>query len=439
MAQHKNTRKHKTAKKRSIILPVIAAVSLTAVIVCIIFLMRFYGNIKSVLTLEAGSPLPLPEDFMDEPSDSVSCEADWESIDTLIPGDYKVTFRQGLLKKTSTLRVQDTIPPTATPKNLEVPVGMTITPEDFISECYDITAVTSVFLTTPDTSATGVTTVNIRITDLGGNSTDISATLTVYDDTEAPVITGTRDLSFYTGEMASYREGIKVKDDQDPDPSLAIDSSEVDLDTPGIYNVTYTATDSHGNSSSVTVKVTVIEKPSDPENEAKLRQKADDLLEKLDVSGMNVLDKAYTIFIWVRTNIPWLSGRVRERDEITQALRGLSGNSGDCYTFAVTCKTLLERAGFEVKFMERHNDIGDHFWLMVKVCGNWYHMDPSPIYNNQFVCFLGTDEQMKWFSTEIRPGYYDFDRSLYPSTPAEPGAVVEFLNNAYYIKETNIH
>jgi hypothetical protein len=132
--------------------------------------------------------------------------------------------------------------------------------------------------------------------------------------------------------------------------------------------------------------------------------------------------------------VPWYGGNV-EHDEVDQALKGLDGRSGDCYTDTVTCQVLLKRAGFETVFMQRSPGIGYHYWLMVKVNGSWYHMDPAPIYLQTFICFLGTDAQLKWFSDEMRPNYYTHDTEGIPTTPDEPLATATYKNGTYHLKE----
>jgi len=402
-----------------------------AVIIIIVVVSRFYGNIKSSITVEAGDPLPSVEAFIDTPSDSIKCETDISSIDTTVPGDYPVVFKSGMFSKTATLQVRDTIPPVATAKDVRLAMGSQAGVADFIDNLVDKTPVSASFVNKPDFSKTGAQQVQIQLVDKGGNTVMLNANLEIFDDAEPPVIEGAKDIKVYIGETASYRNGVTVTDNKDQDPKLKIDSSAVNLDVVGVYTVTYTATDAAGNSSSVTVNVTVENRPDNYEDIQKLNQKADALLEKLKVKDMSEVEKAFTIFRWCRKNIPWYGGRIKNHDSVVQALKGLEGNTGDCYTCAVTCQVLMERAGFETKFMERKNNLGLHYWLMVKVEGNWYHMDPSPIYVRQFVCFLGTDEQIKWFSNDMRPGYYDHDYSQYPATPDKPLATAEYKDGDY--------
>ena len=57
------------------------------------------------------------------------------------------------------------------------------------------------------------------------------------------------------------------------------------------------------------------------------------------------------------------------------AYDGLVKGQGDCFGFARTMDLLLRRCGFEVDMA--FNNAGDHAWNLVKVGGNWYHVDPT--------------------------------------------------------------
>ena len=253
-------------------------------------------------------------------------------------------------------------------------------------------------------------------------------------DTTAPEITGTKDITITEGDPISYKSGVTVTDDTDPDPKLSIDNSAVKLDTPGTYEVIYKAEDASGNVSTVTIKVTIEEKTPEDADTAKLHEQADAVLAEIVTDDMDQIHKCYAIWHWVRTHVPWYGGSV-DNDPVDQALKGLAGNPGDCYTDTVTYQVLLERAGFETVFMQRSPGIGYHYWVMVKIGDNWYHSDPAPIYKDQFVCFLGTDAQLKWFSEEMRPNYYTHDTEGIPTTPDEPGATVTYKDKVYTLVE----
>ena len=60
----------------------------------------------------------------------------------------------------------------------------------------------------------------------------------------------------------NYHAGITIVDDTDPDPTYEVDSSQVDLTTPGEYEVYYKAYDKYGNTMEYTRKITVTNESS---------------------------------------------------------------------------------------------------------------------------------------------------------------------------------
>ncbi|MBQ9890594.1 MAG: hypothetical protein IJM39_04210 [Firmicutes bacterium] len=420
--------KHKNRKIVNIVLAVVLVVAAATVAAELVSL-YFYGNIRSVIEIEAGDPVPAAADFIKVPKDSIEILSSTESVSSTQPGTYPLRFRWKIFNKTAKLIIKDTVAPVVEAKDYIGAINSKLVPADFIASANDATEIRLRFRNEPDTSKEGKQTVEVVAQDAGGNETVVSPSMELFDDFEPPVITGAINRTAYVKETIAYRTGITVTDNLDPAPKLTIDNSEVDLNQEGVYPVTFTATDFCGNISTVTVNVTVEPVPSGYENIEKLNEKADQLLAKLIKPEMTEIEKAFEIFRWIRTNVPWYSGRV-EHNYVDQALKALNGNSGDCYTCTVGAKVLLERAGFEVKYMERTGVPGRHYWLMIKVGGEWYHLDPSPIYVNQFICFLGTDEQLKAFGN-LRPNYYEHDWSLFPKTPEESPAKVVLKNGKY--------
>ena len=307
--------------------------------------------------------------------------------------------------------------------------GCDLAPEDFVTVVTDATKVKLRYRETPDFNTEGLQPVTIIAEDAAGNQTAAMAQMALYNDSEPPVIKGAVNRTVYVKESISYKAGIEVTDNLDQQPKLTIDNTQVNPDEPGSYPVTYTATDFVGNTNSVTITITVEPTPTGYEYIEKLNAKADRLLAQIIKPEMTEIERAYTIFRWVRLNVEWYAGRT-DHNYVDQAIKALDGEPGDCYTCAAVCKVLLERAGFETKFMEREGAPGQHYWVMLKVGGEWYHMDPSPIYVHQFICFLGTDAQLLAFH-ETRANYYTHDWSKYPATPETSPAQVVVKNGRY--------
>jgi hypothetical protein len=77
-------------------------------------------------------------------------------------------------------------------------------------------------------------------------------------DTTPPVISGVEDLQVLVNEPApDWLDGVTAIDDEDGEVTVSVDTSEIDLTQTGLYDITYTATDSAGNVASETATVEV--------------------------------------------------------------------------------------------------------------------------------------------------------------------------------------
>ena len=131
------------------------------------------------LTLEAGAEVPTVEDFL---LDGVSGALD-EPIDPACMhhvGTTKVsvTTEDGL-HSVSELTVADTVAPVAQGLFLHLQPNETVQAEDCITGAVDETDLTYTFLTKPDYDRRDVQMLIVRITDEGGNQTDVSASLLI--------------------------------------------------------------------------------------------------------------------------------------------------------------------------------------------------------------------------------------------------------------------
>ncbi len=398
------------------------------------FASRFYGNIRTMVEVEAGGDMASTEDFMVEPWDSIRLQTDISQIDPTSPGVYTLEFDWGPFSKNSTLVVRDSVAPVGTTKDLTGSLQDSFSPEDFVTFAEDKTGVEIYFARNIDYSREGLQEVEIYLEDGGGNRTLLKAELTLYDPDKVPVIEGVQDKYLYAGETVSYRMGVKASSDLDPAPELTIDNSRVDLDTPGTYPVTYTATDCYGRSSSASAWVFVEDKPDNYDDMQQVDRLAEERVEQLILPGMTEIEKAYTLFRWVRRNVPW-SNASTVHDEVAETLAALTGRAGDCYTHAMVYKKLLDTAGIANRVVERSSGDGEHFWLLVRIKGEWYHVDPSPVHMAAGVIFLATDSQLEEFDRKYyRHTYYIYDTTRYPATPETSPAVVVYDKGDYILQ-----
>ena len=222
-------------------------------------------NIADEVIIEAGS-MPLASDFLIRDLDiPAEFESDLEEYDLTRPGLYDVTLRYNGRSYTASLRVRDTVAPTGQTQALTVFATQRPEPEDFLQEVRDVTGVTAAYETEPDMTRDGAQTVVILLTDEGGNTTRLEASLTVIHDDTPPSIQGVRELRYYLDQEIDYLEGVTVLDDLDPETTLTVDDSQVDLTVPGVYDLAYIAKDASGNQTALVTTVTVIEDRTPPE------------------------------------------------------------------------------------------------------------------------------------------------------------------------------
>lgn len=336
----------------------------------------------------------------------------------------------------------DTVAPTAEIVHREIWAGDRLTADQFVQNVEYATDVTITYRAEPNFSKVGLQEVYIILEDASGNKTELTAQLTIKEDTEPPAILGAQNQTVYVGAKIAYRKDITVVDNRDEQVQLVVDSSAVNIKKPGKYPVIYSATDAAGNTASVTVEFTVIAKPKNYVIEEEVFAMADKVLAEILQEEMTEVDKAWAIYTWVKGHLSFV-GTSDKSDWIQGAARGFNRGTGDCFVYYALSRVLLTRAGFENLCVEKSASAGPpmHYWNLVKVNGNWYHFDTCPNYTGySYTCFLRTDIEVREYSewcrdyyscflendAEVREctrwceNYYAFDESKYPATPLEP-------------------
>ena len=251
--------------------------------------------------------------------------------------------------------------------------------------------------------------VQIRLRDNGGNETIVTSHINLKADTEAPVITGPKDISIITGQAIAYKDNVKVTDNADPDITFKVDNSEVDVDKEGTYTVTYSAEDRSGNKTEVKITVTVVYRPYTEED---LWELCDKILAQIIKPGMTEKQKVEAIFNWVDWSIKY-QGHATKISWIQGAYEGIRDRIGDCFTTASACHALYSRAGFETFMIERYPIThSQHFWNAVKIDGVWYHCD-ALTKDDGTRFFMWDSAKLKAYSDSHR-GYHYYDASKYP-------------------------
>jgi transglutaminase-like putative cysteine protease len=214
---------------------------------------------------------------------------------------------------------------------------------------------------------------------------------------------------------------VTVTDNLDSNILLDVDSSKVDLSTPGEYEVVYSATDFFGNTTSVTAKVTVYQNQDSYVELDVIYAEVDALLAKIITDDMNTRQQVQAIYKWVRNNCRYISHS--EKDNWIQAgYRMLQDRKGDCYNYFGITKLMLERLeipSIDVVKVPNYEGDSNHFWSLVSVDGGetYYHVDTTPRTVPTNFCLV-TDKVMDDFSAGYR-NCFNRDKSLYPATPLE--------------------
>ena len=374
------------------------------------------------ITIEVGSPLPGPEVFLPEDAGlEITYAYDTGSIDTDIPGDYSVLLSIWKGEYGAVVHVVDTTPPTGAIQNLTSYQTNIPSAQDFVTWMEDLTDISVSFEAEPDPTRDGDQTVVILLTDTSGNVARLPATLTVILDEEPPVIEGIADITLYEGGTVAYRNGITVTDNRDDAPELTIDSSAVDLTTPGVYEVTYSAEDAAGNTASVTATVTVLEKKESYVELDVIYQKVDEILSTIVNDTMTDREKATAIYSWVRSHCTYSNHS--DKDDWRQAAYLMMKNrTGDCFNFFALCKLMLERENIpniDVVKVKNYESDSMHYWSLVSVDGGetYYHFDATPRISGGNFCLV-TDAFLDAYS-KANNNCFNRDKSLYPATPEE--------------------
>ena len=129
---------------------------------------------------------------------------------------------------------------------------------------------------------------------------------------------------------------------------------------------------------------------------------------------------------------------------VREAIRGLDEGVGDCFTYYSAMRAFMEEAGFETIMVQRVGGETQHFWSLVKVRGEWYHIDACPRSEKRkryWYCFLRSDEELLRFGegednyADINY-YYKFDTSLYPASGTDKlaEALVNWDTGDIYLK-----
>lgn len=403
-------------------------VALAAALVILLVLLGLYifyekdtaSNVYAELTVEAGTASIDPGALLVEPDgDPIAIEQGLTPEQLCTPGDYPLVFKWRDRRFSTRIHVVDTVKPSGTAQDLTA-MGPVPAASDFVTSVDDVTDVTVSYEEEPDMSVEGTRPVVLVLTDASGNSAKLTANITVIVDSQAPVISGVRNITVYLGGTVAYRANITVTDDLDPAPQLSVDNSAVDLNTAGKYAITYIATDSSGNETRKQATVDVREKQTETVDLDTINAAADKLLSQILKEGMTQREQVQAIYDWARSSCTY-ANHSDKSSYLQGAYQMLTKRSGDCFNYFAVTKLLFDRLGIQnidVRKVKNHSADSDHYWSLVSLDdGNtWYHFDSTPRVGAGDDFCLVTDAFLDAYS-QAHDNCHNRDKSLYPATP----------------------
>lgn len=374
------------------------------------------------ITIEAGTVRPDAEMFFKQTPkipEMVSCNLNFDEVNTDLPQTVRFNISMYGRNFPCKLIIQDTTAPTG--EGIAQSIFACDEMPDAtacVTGISDITDVTVKWGQIPDMSAGGDFTATALLTDSCGNVTSVDVPFKVTKDSLAPVIEGTRDIEAYIGDSVTYRKGVTVTDDYDENPTLSIDISNVRPDEEGKYEVTYLATDFSGNESSVTVNLTLSQKPEGYVEPEVVYAAAKEILDSITEPGMSEEQVALQIVWWCRYNIHFIL-RTETRSWTEAAYNAFKYREGNCFSTAYAAKALFDVAGFENMIIERYPyQTATHFWNYVLINGQWYHCDSTWRQGYDSYFFMYTTSELLDFWQGGWNGF-QFKQDKYPESASE--------------------
>ena len=386
------------------------------------FLDREYALVSQEMTIEAGTKKPeLGMYLKGEPAlpKFVSCNLNFDEVNINLPQTIRFTITMYGKNFPCILTITDTVAPTGegVPQSIfacqELPDALSC-----VTNIQDVTDVTAEWYDVPDMTRGGRYNTYVLLTDSVGNQTYVGVPFDVTLDSTPPVIKGYQDLQVYVGDSVAYKKNIIVTDDYDSNPVLDVDVSKVDLNTPGKYDVTYTARDFSGNESSVSVKLKVSKKPKSYVEPDVVYAEARKILEEITEPGMTEEEVALQIVWWCRYNIRF-NLRTQNSSWTEAAYNAYKTRVGNCYSTVYAVKVLLDVAGIENMIIERYPyQTATHYWNYVKLNGQWYHCDSTWRQGYDSYFFMYTTKELMNFWQGGWNGF-QFKQKAYPESATE--------------------
>ena len=353
-------------------------------------------------------------DFISDTSvDASFVNADPASLDLSVAGKREVTVSANGVSYTVSFEVCDTTPPAATAKEQSVSIGKSIPASNLVTDIVDLSAVTCSYENEPDWNESGDHEVVVLLTDSYGNTARCQSIIHIIAESDALTFYGLSEIKICVGDTISYRTDVSCLDKEGNSVSFKIDASGVDRNKQGTYYAVYSATDENGYTleKNRTIIVSVV-------TEELVNSLCDEILSDIIKDNYSRDTRIKAVWRWVKNNVTYTGSSVSYENELRVAYAAFESHSGDCYTYYIANKYLLNRLGIENVEVRRVESVTRHWWNLVKFAdGKWYHVDSCPHpKQSEKSTFKMTETDLLWFTELFKssrhPNYYEYDHSL---------------------------
>lgn len=340
-------------------------------------------------------------------------EADAVLTQTFVPdrvGTYSLFVLVNGEQELAIVHVVDSTAPALAVRDRTLYLHHPVSVGELVDSVTDVSE-TTLSVSEIDWNRAGAQEVTVTAEDAYGNRSEATFTLTLVSDGEPPVLYGVRDRIQYVGEPVAYLAEVFAVDALDGPVEVTVDASRVHSNDTGFYPVTYTATDSDGNTATATCRFTFVRTAVSAEE---LHALAAEVVDAVTTPQMTRTEKLAALYDYVYSHVRY-NGVSDKNDWRKEAANGIRLGLGDCFTFYATLRALLDETDIQYMSVTRKGGASRHFWLLVNVGTGWYHLDAN---NNAFAnwrCFMWTNEQCAY-----PPGFWNFEQSVYPAVATEP-------------------
>lgn len=153
-----------------------------------------------------------------------------------------------------------------------------------------------------------------------------------------------------------------------------------------------------------------------------VKNKMDEMYSQLKIDSLSDYEKVKALYKFVMDRMTYVSNDMKSQHS---PMGFIFHGEGVCQAYAISLHMLLERAGIESRYIigeinkeiEPNPLLNGHAWNMVKLDGNWYHLDPTwDDGEEEWMYFLVPDDYMEMTRSwekqfyDAAPNFYNLKR-----------------------------